>query len=196
MSRIGKRTIPIPSGAKVDVSGRKVSVTGPKGTLAMSVSDPISVSVEGGEIHVSRPDDEKRSRALHGLSRALIANMVEGVTNGYKVGMEVYGTGYTSKLSGNTLMINCGFMGRGYGKPAQFQIPIPEGLKVEVQTEAARGESDPAKFSVSGIDKQQVGQFCAEVRKLRKPEPYKGKGIRYAGEQVRRKVGKQFAGGG
>lgn len=196
MSRIGNKPIEIPGSAKVDVAGSTVKVSGPKGNLEMDIADPIEVNVDDGQVVVKRPNDAKRSRELHGLSRALIANMIEGVTNGYKIGMEIYGTGYTGKLQGNTLMINCGFMGRGFGKPAQFQIPIPDGLKVEVQTEAARGETDPAKFTVEGIDKQQVGQFCAEVRKLRKPEPYKGKGIRYAGEQIRRKVGKQFAGGG
>ncbi|RMF85732.1 MAG: 50S ribosomal protein L6, partial [Planctomycetota bacterium] len=153
-------------------------------------------SVENGAVVVSRPDDQKRSRAMHGLSRALIANMVHGVSQGYEIKMEVYGTGYSCKLQGNQLHLNCGFMGRGHGKPAQFMIDIPAGLKVTVETEAARGDNDPAKFTVSGVDKQLLGNFCAEIRKLRKPEPYKGKGIRYAGEQIRRKSGKVFAGGG
>lgn len=195
MSRLGKKPIEVPSAAKIEVAGGKVKVTGPKGELSLPVAKPIDVKVEGGQVVVSRPNDEKRSRELHGLTRALVANMIKGVTDGYTQAMEVYGTGYTCKLQGENLLLNVGFMGRGYGKTAQFVVPIPKGLKVAVQTEAARGESDPAKFTVTGIDKQMVGQFCAEVRKLRKPEPYKGKGVRYAGEVVRRKVGKQFAGG-
>jgi large subunit ribosomal protein L6 len=145
---------------------------------------------------VRRPNDTARSKALHGLSRALINNMVKGVFAGYEIGLEIYGTGYGCKVEGRQLHINAGFMGRGAGRPAQFVIDMPAGVSVDVQVAAARGDTDPAKFVVRGADKQQVGQFAAELRKIRKPEPYKGKGIRYAGEYVRRKAGKVFAGGG
>ncbi|MCH8806027.1 MAG: 50S ribosomal protein L6 [Planctomycetes bacterium] len=196
MSRVGKKPVPIPSGVKVDVSGRRVQVGGPKGNLVWTAPEPISVALQGNQLVVSRPNDERRNRALHGLSRALIANMVKGVSEGYEIGLEVYGTGYGCKLEGKQLHLNVGFMGRGVGRKAQFMVDIPDGLAVEVKVPTARGDTDPAKFVVRGADKQAVGQFAAEVRKLRKPEPYKGKGIRYAGEHVRRKSGKVFAGGG
>lgn len=196
MSRVGKKPVPIPSGVKVDVSGRRVQVGGPKGNLVWTAPEPISVALEDNQLVVSRPNDERRNRALHGLSRALIANMVKGVSEGYEIGLEVYGTGYGCKLEGKQLHLNVGFMGRGVGRKAQFMVDIPDGLAVEVKVPTARGDTDPAKFVVRGADKQAVGQFAAEVRKLRKPEPYKGKGIRYAGEHVRRKSGKVFAGGG
>jgi len=196
MSRIGKKPIPIPSGVTVSVAKQDVSVSGPKGKLAWTVPVPVEAAVEDGCVVCSRPDDSKQSRALHGLSRALIANMVKGVSEGYRIGLEVYGTGYSAKLEGKTLLLNIGYMGRGVGRKAQYEVPVPPGLEVTVEVPAARGDGDPAKFTVSGADKQQVGQFAAEVRKLRKPEPYKGKGIRYAGEQIRRKAGKVFAGGG
>lgn len=196
MSRIGKQPVAIPGGVKLEISGQTIKATGKKGSNSLSVPHGISVKVDGGNVVVTRADDLQQSKALHGLSRALIANLVKGVADGYEQGLEVYGTGYTSKVQGRNLMINVGFMGRGHGKPAQFIIPIPDGLEVKVQTEQSRGETEPAKFTVSGIDKQKVGDFAAAVRKIRKPEPYKGKGIRYTGEYVRRKVGKQFAGGG
>lgn len=196
MSRVGKKPIPVPKGAKIEFNGPKVSVSGPKGTLNWQLPTPITAAIEGGEIIVQRPDDERASKALHGLSRALLANMVKGVTDGYEVKLEAYGTGYSAKLQGKSLLLNLGYMGRGVGKTAQFTIPIPDGLTVKVDTEVSRGNNDPARFTVSGADKQQVGQFAAEIRKLRKPEPYLGKGVRYAGEQIRRKAGKVFAGGG
>ncbi len=196
MSRIGKKPVPIPSGVKIDLAGQAVKVSGPKGNLDWNVPHPISVALEGNEVVVGRPDDAPRNRALHGLSRALIANMIKGVHEGYRVALEVYGTGYNAKLEGQTLLLNCGYMGRGVGRKAQFVIPIPPGLDVKIDVESARGNNDPAKFSVAGPDKQAVGQFAAEIRKIRKPEPYLGKGIRYAGEQVRRKAGKVFAGSG
>lgn len=195
MSRIGKKPVPLPSAVKTEISGRTIKLTGPKGSSAWTAPAPISLAVEGGTVVVTRADDAKESRALHGLSRALIANMVKGVTDGYEIKLEIYGTGYNVKTQGTQLLLNVGFMGRGFNKPAQFMIDIPAGLKVDVEVPAARGENEPAKFTVRGIDKQQVGQFAAEIRKLRKPEPYKGKGIRYAGEYVRRKAGKVFAGG-
>ena len=196
MSRIGKKPIPIAKGVKVDIAGQAVSVSGPKGTLTWTVPAPITATVESDQVVVQRPSDVARERALHGLSRALIANMIHGVSEGYSIGLEVYGTGYSANVEGKTLFLNCGYMGRGVGRKAQFMLPIPDGLEITVQTPVARGNNEPAKFTVSGPDKQQVGQYAAEVRKLRKPEPYLGKGIRYAGEHIRRKAGKVFAGGG
>lgn len=196
MSRIGKKPVSLPAGVKAQVSGRQVTLTGPKGTTSWSVPAPIEVAVQGSALEVSRPDDLALNRALHGTSRALLANMVKGVSEGYTIGLEIYGTGYGCKVEGTRFHLNCGFMGRAVGKPAQFVIDIPRGLEVAVAVPQSRGNNEPAKFSVSGVDKQMVGQFAAEVRKIRKPEPYQGKGIRYAGEQVRRKAGKVFAGGG
>lgn len=196
MSRIGKKPVEIPGGVKVNVSGATVQVGGPKGNLSFALPGGVSARVDGGQLVLERPGDDNRSRALHGLSRALVANMIQGVSKGYEIALEIYGTGYSCRVQGKQLLLNVGFMGRGYGKTAQFVIDIPDGLKVDVDVQAARGENEPAKFRVSGADKQAVGQFAAEVRKLRKPEPYKGKGIRYAGEHVRRKAGKVFAGGG
>lgn len=196
MSRIGRKPIPVPGSVKINIAGQQVDVSGPKGKLDWVVPDPIEVAMENNEVVVRRPDDHPRNRALHGLSRALIANMVKGVSDGYEIGLEVYGTGYSAKLEGRKLLLNCGYMGRGVGRKAQFEIPIPEGIEIKVDVEAARGDTDPAKFAVLGPDKQAVGQFAAEIRKIRKPEPYKGKGIRYRGEQIRRKAGKVFAGGG
>lgn len=195
MSRIGKKPVPIPAGVKVDVSGQVVKVAGPKGSLSWSVPSPITAKVDAGTVVLNRPNDERQSKALHGLSRALIANMITGASKGYEIGMEVYGTGYSAKLAGKKLLLNLGYMGRGVGKQAQFVLDIPPGLEVQVTAEAARGETEPAKFVVRGADKQVLGQFCAEIRKLRKPEPYKGKGVRYAGERIRRKVGKALVGG-
>lgn len=196
MSRVGKKPIPVPGGVNVKFAGQAVSVSGPKGNLAWDIPSPITAALEDNEILVQRPDDISRNRALHGLSRALIANMIKGVSEGYQIGLEVYGTGYGVEVSGRTLFLNIGYMGRGVGRTAQFEIPIPDGVEITIATPVARGNTEPAKFSVGGPDKQVVGQFAAEVRKLRKPEPYLGKGIRYAGEQIRRKAGKVFAGGG
>lgn len=196
MSRIGKQPVTLPGGVKVDVSGKGLKVTGPKGNLNWTLPGNISAAVENNSVVLKRGDDLAQSKALHGLSRALIANMVEGVTKGYERKLEVYGTGYNVKLDGKKLLLNVGFMGRGVGKPAQFVLDIPAGLTVNVEVQAARGENEPAKFTITGIDKQLVGDFAAAVRKIRKPEPYKGKGIRYAGEQIRRKAGKVFAAGG
>lgn len=195
MSRIGKKPVPIPSGVKVEINGQAVKVSGKKGDLNWTIPQPITAAVDGTEVVVQRPNDAGPNKALHGLSRALIANMVHGVSVGYEIGLEVYGTGYSANVEGKTLLLNCGYMGRGLGRKAQFEIPIPPGVEVKVATPAARGNNEPARFTVSGADKQAVGQFAAEVRKIRKPEPYLGKGIRYAGEQIRRKAGKVFAGG-
>ncbi len=203
MSRIGKKPVPVPSAVKVEVKDHTIKTTGPKGTLAWSYPRGIEVKFDSAssQVQVSRQDDTAQSKALHGLTRALIANMVLGCEKGYEKKLEIYGTGYGCDLKGSRLLLNCGYMGRGVdkaGKPkeAQFVIDVPESLKVTVEVKAARGESEPAKLTVTGPDKQMVGQFAAEVRSLRPPEPYKGKGIRYAGEYVKRKQGKAFASGG
>jgi large subunit ribosomal protein L6 len=198
MSRIGKKPIPVPSDVKVELRDRHVQLSGPKGTLAWEYPESMKVAFDATrrEICVERPDDQKQNRALHGLTRALIANMVHGVKEGYAKSLEIYGTGYGCKLDGQKFQLNVGFMGRGVGRSAQFIVDVPKGLEVKVTVPAARGDSEPAKFTVSGADKQLVGQFAAEIRKLRPPEPYKGKGIRYSDEIVRRKAGKTFAGGG
>ncbi len=203
MSRIGKKPVPVPAGVKVEVKDRTVRTSGPKGNLSWEFPAEISVQFDAaaGMVRVDRSSDSPQNRALHGLSRALIANMIVGCQTGYTKQLEIYGTGYGCSIKGKQLLLNCGFMGRGVdaaGKPkeAQFYVSIPEGLTVTVQVAQARGESEPARLTVTGPDKQKVGQFAAEVRALRKPEPYKGKGIRYAGEYVRRKQGKAFASGG
>jgi len=176
MSRIGKQPVPVPAGVDVSIDGRTVSVKGPKGTLSLDVAEPIKVSRnEAGEIVVTRPDDERRSRSLHGLSRTLIANLVTGVTEGYTTKMEIHGVGYRVQLKGQNLEFAL-----GYSHPVV--IEPPEGITFAVES--------PTKFSISGIDKQKVGQISAIIRRLRRPDPYKGKGIRYEGEQIRRKVGK------
>jgi large subunit ribosomal protein L6 len=176
MSRIGKLPITIPSGVDVAVDGQHVRVKGPRGELAHTVVDPITVDREDGELQVRRPDDERQSRALHGLSRTLLANMVVGVTDGYEKKLEIVGVGYRVLSKGpTTIELNL-----GYSHSITFDAP--EGVTFAVES--------PTRFSVAGIDKQLVGEVAANIRKLRKPEPYKGKGIRYAGEQVRRKVGK------
>ena len=176
MSRIGKQPVPVPAGVDVAIDGQTVSVKGPKGTLSLDVAEPIKVErSEAGEIVVTRPDDERRSRSLHGLSRTLIANLVTGVTEGYTTKMEIHGVGYRVQLKGQNLEFAL-----GYSHPVV--IEPPEGITFAVES--------PTKFSISGIDKQKVGQISAIIRRLRRPDPYKGKGIRYEGEQIRRKVGK------
>jgi large subunit ribosomal protein L6 len=175
MSRIGKQPVPVPSGVEVSIDGPVVTVKGPKGTLSHKVAAPITVANEDGSVTVSRPDDERESRALHGLTRTLIANMVTGVTQGYEKKLEIVGTGYRVAAKGSDLEFALGFS-------HPVVITPPQGISFAVES--------ATKLSVSGIDKQLVGEVAANIRKLRKPEPYKGKGIRYAGEQVRRKVGK------
>jgi len=200
MSRVGNKSVEVPGGVTVEVSGATVQVRGPKSSqpLRWELPAPISAVVESGgrRVVVRRGDDAKQSRALHGLSRALIANMVHGAAHGYERRLLVFGTGYSCAVKGRTLELNIGFMGRGTKEKAQFQIPIPAGVEVTVETPAARGDAEPAKFVIRGADKQAVGEFAAEVRALRPPEPYKGKGIRYEGEHVQRKAGKAFAGTG
>jgi large subunit ribosomal protein L6 len=177
MSRIGKLPIPVPSGVDVAIEGQTVTVKGPRGTLSHVVSEPIEVQqVDDGTLEVRRPDDERQSKALHGLSRTLIANMVTGVTAGYEKRLEIVGVGYRVVPRGPTSLE----FSLGYSHQITFNAP--EGVTFTVEA--------PTRFSVQGIDKQAVGEVAANIRKLRKPEPYKGKGIRYAGEQIRRKVGK------
>lgn len=198
MSRIGKKPIEVPTGVKVSIAGSRVSVSGPKtkAPLVFSVPATITARLDQGDknVVVTRANDQKSCRALHGLSRALIANMVHGAHTGYERRLLIYGTGYSCKLQGQSLQLNVGFMGRGSKEKPQFTVPIPDGLEVTVETPAARGNNDPAKFVVRGPDKQQVGDFCARVRGIRPPEPYLGKGIRYENERVARKAGKAFAG--
>lgn len=175
MSRIGKQPVVIPAGVEVIVDGSKVTVKGPKGTLSNTFSSDISIKVEGNEILVTRPSDDKDHRALHGLTRTLVNNMVVGVTAGYEKKLEVLGVGYRVQKQGNNLVMNLGY---------SHQVIIPEenGITIEVP--------NPTEIIVKGADKQQVGQMAAVIRSKRPPEPYKGKGIRYSGEYVRRKEGK------
>ena len=175
MSRIGRLPIDIPAGVTVSVDGRKVAVKGPKGELTLSVASPIEVSVDDGQVVVTRPDDERESRSLHGLTRTLINNNIIGVTQGYSKGLEVVGTGYRVQQKGGSVEFALGFS-------HPVLVDPPAGITFTVE-----GNN---KLTVSGIDKQAVGEAAANLRKIRKPEPYKGKGIRYAGEVVRRKAGK------
>ena len=176
MSRIGRKPVAIPDGVNVDVAPGRVTVKGPKGELSQTVSPDMQVSIEDGTLTVSRPTDRGEHRALHGLTRSLIANMVEGVTAGYERRLEIQGVGYRARLQGKALELNVGF-----SHPVAVQAP--EGIEFEVP--------QPTEIVVRGIDKQQVGETAARIRRTRPPEPYKGKGIRYAGEHVRRKVGKR-----
>ncbi len=176
MSRIGRAPIPVPSGVTVDISGQKVTVTGPKGILEVTVAEPIRIAQEDESLVVTRPTDRGPHRALHGLSRTLVANMVEGVTDGFERKLELVGVGYRAQMKGTELEVAVGF-----SHPVSFAAP--EGITFEVP--------EPTQIVVHGIDKQRVGQTAAEIRRARPPEPYKGKGIRYVGEEVRRKVGKR-----
>ena len=175
MSRIGKNPIAIPAGVDVAIDGQNVKVKGPKGELSLTVTSPIEVATEDNNIVVTRPNDERENRALHGLNRSLVNNLVVGVTQGYTTKMEIYGVGYRVQAKGKDLEFAL-----GYSHPVP--IEAPEGITFAVES--------PTRFSVSGIDKQLVGQISANIRRLRRPDPYKGKGIRYEGEQIRRKVGK------
>ena len=176
MSRIGRLPIPVPAGVDVDINGSSVAVKGPKGALSHVVVEPISVTKESdGTLSVTRPDDERDSRARHGLTRTLVNNMVVGVTTGYVKPMEIVGVGYRVAAEGKNLVFSL-----GYSHPVP--VAAPEGITFVVET--------PTRFRVEGIDKQLVGEVAANIRKLRRPDPYKGKGVRYAGEVVRRKVGK------
>ena len=196
MSRVGKKPIAIPGGVSVKVAGSEVSVSGSRGNLTWRFPHTASVRVDDSAkcVRVDRKDDGKQSRANHGLTRALIANMVKGVSDGFLKRLLIYGTGYNCKLQDKMLHLNVGFSGRRHGRGSQFEIRVPDGIEVVVEKDAARGDTDPAKLLIKGADKQKVGQFAAEIRALRKTEPYKGKGIRYEDEVVRRKQGKALAG--
>jgi large subunit ribosomal protein L6 len=175
MSRIGKMPVTVPSGVDVEVVGTQVTVKGSKGRLSREFTDRVKFQIDDGLVTVAREDDTRESRALHGLSRALLANMVQGVSEGYSKVLEIHGVGYRASLKGSDLELLVGFS-------HSVDVPAPEGIDFEVP--------EPTRIVVSGIDKEQVGQVAAEIRRVRPPEPYKGKGIRYAGEYVRRKAGK------
>ena len=175
MSRIGRLPITVPSGVDVTIDGRNVTVTGPKGSLSRALHPDMTVSREEGTIVVTRPTEQKTHKQLHGLTRTLVNNMVVGVTDGYRKGLEITGVGYRAALNGQKLTLNL-----GYSHP--IEIDPPAGISFEVE--------NPTRLAVVGIDKELVGQIAAKVRSTRKPEPYKGKGVRYAGEKIRRKAGK------
>ena len=175
MSRIGRLPVAIPSGVDIVIDGQTAKVKGPKGELQVTVTEPITVEKTDDGITVNRPDDERESRSLHGLNRSLINNMVVGVTEGYEKKLEIHGTGYRVQNKGGSLEFAL-----GYSHPVV--IDAPEGISFTVE--------NPTRFAVQGIDKQMVGETAANIRKLRRPDPYKGKGVRYEGEQIRRKVGK------
>ena len=176
MSRIGKLPVTVPAGVEVTIDGQHITVKGPKGTLEHTIVAPITVErAEDGTLLVKRPDEERRSRAMHGLTRTLVHNLVVGVTEGYEKKLEIHGVGYRVAAKGSDLEFAL-----GYSHPVK--IAAPEGITFKVET--------PTRFSVSGIDKQKVGQISAVIRRLRRPDPYKGKGLRYEGEKIRRKVGK------
>ncbi len=175
MSRIGRNPITVPSGVEVSIDGREVTVKGPKGTLSHTVAEPIEVNLEDGKVVVSRPNDINKVRGLHGLTRTLINNMVVGVTEGFKKTLEIQGVGYRVVAKGKNLEFSL-----GYSHP--ITVEPPEGITFKVEK--------PTQLVVEGLDKQKVGEVAANIRKLRRPDPYKGKGVRYEGEYVRRKVGK------
>jgi large subunit ribosomal protein L6 len=175
MSRIGRKSIPVPSGVEVTIDGRTIKVKGPKGELAHTLAEPITAVHEDGQLHVNRPNDERRAKELHGLSRTLVANMIVGVTEGYRKSLEIAGTGYRVTARGKDLEFAVGFS-------HSVLVQAPDGITFTVER--------PTLFHVAGINKQQVGEVAANIRKIRPPEPYKGKGIKYQGEVIRRKAGK------
>ena len=181
MSRVGKNPVAIPAGVKVDVSGNKVSVSGTKGSLEIHFRPEITVKVEGSEVQVERKNESKLAKALHGTTRALIGNMIEGVTKGYQKNLDIVGVGWQGKMQDRKLVMQLGFC-----HTVDFEVPA--GLNVNMPMNQ--------RIEITGIDKQAVGQFAAEIRASRKPEPYKGKGVRYEGERIVRKAGKSFVGGG
>ncbi len=178
MSRIGKKPIELPAGVTVAIDGRHVTVKGPKGTLARTLPPEVGIGMEGTTVTVTRPSEEPRHKAMHGLSRTLVANMVEGVATGFVKTLELHGVGYKAESKGNGVNLVVGLS-------HQVQVPAPEGITFKLDS--------PTLLKVEGIDKELVGQVAAEIRNVRPPEPYKGKGIRYQGEQVRRKAGKTGA---
>ena len=175
MSRIGKQPIPVPSGVEVKIDGSTVTVKGPKGELTQTFTDVLAITLEDGELVVTRPDDSRIARSLHGLTRTLVANMVTGVSEGFSKNLEIVGVGYRAAMKGSNLELQLGFS-------HPVTVVAEPGITFEVPA--------PTRITVRGIDKQQVGQVAADIRKWRKPEPYKGKGVRYEGEHVRRKLGK------
>ncbi len=176
MSRIGRKSIPVPSGVEVTIDGSTVKVKGPKGELSHTLAEPITAERgEDGQLHVNRPNDERRAKELHGLSRTLVANMITGVTEGYRKTLEIAGTGYRVTAKGSDLEFALGFS-------HPVQVKAPTGITFTVER--------PTLFHIAGIDKQQVGEVAANIRKIRPPEPYKGKGVKYQGEVIRRKAGK------
>jgi large subunit ribosomal protein L6 len=175
MSRIGRKTIPVPTGVDVTINGQTVKVKGPKGELSHTLAEPITIERSENELVVKRPNDERKAKELHGLSRTLVANMVVGVTDGYRKSLEIAGTGYRVTAKGKDLEFALGFS-------HPVLVPAPEGITFTVER--------PTLFHIAGIDKQQVGEVAANIRKIRPPEPYKGKGVRYQGEVIRRKAGK------
>ncbi len=192
MSRIGKKPVEIPKGVKVEIKGQTVKLTGPKGNMEMDCHPSIQLEFDksNAQILVNNPEPgERRCKQLHGTMRALLANMAHGVATGFERKLEIYGTGYNVKEQGGKLVLQIGFC-------HPVEMPIPKGVSVAIEVPATRGNDVPAKFSLAGTDKCVLGQFAADIRQVRPPEPYKGKGIRYAGEVVRRKVGKAFASGG
>jgi large subunit ribosomal protein L6 len=182
MSRIGKKPVAIPQNVKVAINGRLLSFEGPKGKLSFEYHPAAKVKIDGANVIVERIDDEQLSRAVHGLTRALIANNIKGVADGYVKDLEIQGVGYKAELQGKTILLSLGFAN-------QLKVNVPDGVAVKV-------EGQGTKINIAGPDKQAVGHLAASIRRLRKPEPYKGKGIRYVGEQVKKKLGKQFAGAG
>ncbi len=191
MSRIGNKPVAVPKGVKVEQKDQTVKITGPLGALELNYEPCLTVKVEdsGSRIDVVNPEPEnRRNKELHGTTRALLANMIEGVTKGFQKKMEIYGTGYGVKQQGANLVLQVGFA-------HTVDMPIPKGVKVDIEVPSTRGNDVPAKFTVSGMDKCTVAQFASDIRKVKPPEPYKGKGIRYADEHIRRKVGKAFASG-
>ena len=182
MSRIGKKPVPFPKNVKIAINGSAISFEGPKGKLKMEHHPAAKVRLDGENVIVERIDDEKLSRAIHGLTRALIANNIKGVAEGYVKDLEIQGVGYKAEMKGKSISLSLGFAN-------QLNVAIPDGVAVKIEGQGTR-------INIVGADKQMVGQLAAEIRRLRKPEPYKGKGIRYVGEVVKKKLGKQFAGAG
>lgn len=182
MSRIGKKPVPVPKNVKIAINGRTISFEGPKGKLTLEHHPAAKVKLDGENVIVERVDDEKLSRAVHGLTRALIANNIKGVAEGYAKDLEIQGVGYKAEMKGQTVVLSLGFANL-------LKMDVPVGVAVKI-------DGSGTKINITGPDKQAVGQLAAEIRKLRKPEPYKGKGVRYVGELVKKKLGKQFAGAG
>ena len=187
MSRVGKQPVKVPSGVKVEVAGRKVKLAGPVGTQVLELVPEVAVTYDDAakEIRVTRQGDERFARAMHGTTRAHLANMIEGVTKGFSKGLAIYGTGYSVEQKGPNLVLKVGF-----GHPVT--VPVPADVKINITAPAARGNDTPAALTISGPSRWSVGQFAASLRAIRPPEPYLGKGIRYQNEQIKRKVGKAF----